>query len=120
PAAAGPLDIVPVPIDVRFAMTWLRRRIALFAALLAVAPAAAAEPASPPPAKVSFYKDIRPIFQQHCQGCHQPAKAQGDYVITQYAELFKPGNSGKEPVVKGKPEASHLVQQITPQNGKVA
>ena len=23
---------------------------------------------------VSFYKDIRPIFQANCQGCHQPQK----------------------------------------------
>jgi len=70
-------------------MTWLRRCFGLFAALLAIAPAGAADPASPAPGKVSFYKDIRPIFQLHCQGCHQPAKPQGDYVITQYAELFK-------------------------------
>ena len=33
----------------------------------------AADPA-PPAGKVSYYKDVRPIFQQHCQGCHQPAK----------------------------------------------
>ena len=101
-------------------MTWHRRRFAFLAAFLIIAPATAAEPASPAPAKVSFYKDIRPIFQQHCQGCHQPAKAQGGYVITQYGELLKPGNTGKEPVVKGKPEASYLVQQITLQQGKVA
>ena len=29
--------------------------------------------AEDPPA-ISYYKDVRPIFQQHCQGCHQPAK----------------------------------------------
>src|SRR5262245_48926681 len=120
PGTPGLLELVPVPIDVRSAMMWLCRCLALFAALACVAPAMAAEPASPAPAKVSFYKDIRPIFQQHCQGCHQPAKAQGGYVLTEYAELLKPGNTGKEPVVKGKPEASHLVQQITPQAGKVA
>src|SRR5262245_43604874 len=104
PGTPGPLELVPVPIDVRFAMTWLRGCFRLFEAELIVGPASAAQPASPAPAKVSFYKDIRPIFQQHCQGCHQPAKAQGGYVITQYGELLKPGNTGKEPVVKGKPE----------------
>jgi WD40 repeat protein/mono/diheme cytochrome c family protein len=120
PGNPGCLEPVPVLTDERSAMTWLRRCIGLFAALVAIGPAAAAEPASPAPAKVSFYKDIRPIFQLHCQGCHQPAKAQGGYVLTEYAELFKPGNTGKEPVAKGKPEASYLVQQITPQNGKTA
>src|SRR5207248_38786 len=94
-------------------MTWLRRCLCLLPALLA-GPLTAAEP----PARVSYYKDIRPILQIHCQGCHQPAKAQGDYVLTQYAELFKAGNTGKEPVVKGQPEASHLVQQLLPAGGK--
>src|SRR5207244_1228484 len=27
---------------------------------------------APEPEKVSYYKDVRPIFQLHCQGCHQP------------------------------------------------
>ena len=26
--------------------------------------------------KVSYYKDVRPIFAQNCNGCHQPAKPQ--------------------------------------------
>ena len=33
-------------------------------------------------AKVSYDKQVRPIFQAHCQGCHQPAKAGGAYVMT--------------------------------------
>ncbi len=99
-------------------MTWLRRSIPLFAMALIGFHAPAAEPTATAPAKVSFYKDVRPLIQLHCQGCHQPAKAQGGFVMTQYAELFKPGSSGKEPIVKGKPEASHIVQQITPQGGK--
>src|SRR5260221_10622138 len=55
-----------------------------------------------------------------CQGCHQPAKPQGDYVITQFAEMFKAGNTGKEPIVAGKPDASLLVQQLLPAAGKPA
>ena len=27
--------------------------------------------------KISFYTQVRPIFQVHCVGCHQPAKAKG-------------------------------------------
>jgi WD40 repeat protein len=88
------------------------------AAAMTASVSCAAEPAKPPAGKVSYYKDIRPIFQQHCQGCHQPAKAQGDYVMTGYDELFKGGNSGKEPIVKGKADASHIVQQISPQKDK--
>jgi WD40 repeat protein len=69
---------------------------------------------------VSFYKDIRPILQATCQGCHQPAKAKsaGEYVMTSYDLLVKAGESEEAPVVAGKPDDSYLVQLITPENGK--
>ena len=43
--------------------------------------------------KVSYDKQIRPIFQAHCQGCHQPAKAGGGYVMTAFDRLLKGGES---------------------------
>jgi WD40 repeat protein/mono/diheme cytochrome c family protein len=64
------------------------------------------------PAKVSYYKDVRPVFQQHCNGCHQPAKPMGGYVMTAHADLLKAGERGKAGVVKGKPGESYLVEQI--------
>jgi WD40 repeat protein len=70
------------------------------------------------PAEVSYYKDIRPIFAQHCQGCHQPAKAQGGFIMTSHAELLKAGESEKPGVVPGKPEESHIVEQILPRGDK--
>ncbi|WP_246522796.1 WD40 domain-containing protein [Gemmata palustris] len=71
------------------------------------------------PVKVSYYKDVRPIFQQHCNGCHQPAKPLGGYVMTTHADLLKPGERGKAGVVASKPAASHLVEQIrVHDNGK--
>lgn len=70
------------------------------------------------PAKVSFYKDVRPIFVAHCQGCHQPAKAQGDYIMTDHAALLKPGSSGKAAIVPGKPDASFLIENIAIKDGK--
>src|SRR6059036_2977055 len=67
---------------------------------------------------VSFDKQIRLIFQANCQGCHQPAKAGGQYVMTAFAGLVKGGESGSAAVVPGKPEASSLISQITPKDGK--
>src|SRR6187549_2513744 len=64
------------------------------------------------PAKVSYFKDVRPIFQQHCNGCHQPAKPLGGYVTTTHADLFKPGERGKPGVVAKKPAESYLLDQI--------
>jgi mono/diheme cytochrome c family protein/DNA-binding beta-propeller fold protein YncE len=72
-----------------------------------------------PPAKeatseVSFYRDIRPIFQEHCQGCHQPAKRGGEYVMTSFKELLKGGESESPAVVPKNLEDSYLLLLITP------
>jgi mono/diheme cytochrome c family protein len=78
----------------------------------------AKQPAAAPPAKVSYYKDVRPVFAQHCNGCHQPAKAQGGYVTTGHADLFKAGERDKPGVVPGSSEKSYLVELIRLHNGK--
>lgn len=70
------------------------------------------------PKPVSFYRDIRPIFQANCQGCHQPAKAKGGYVMTEYERLLVTGESKEAPIVPRQPSASHLVKQITPEKGE--
>jgi WD40 repeat protein/mono/diheme cytochrome c family protein len=77
----------------------------------------AEEAAKDPQAPVSFYKDIRPILQANCTGCHQPAKAKGDYVMTDFAKLLAGGEEGKA-IVPGDPAASHLLAVSTPVDGK--
>ncbi len=67
---------------------------------------------------VSFDKQVRIILQANCQGCHQPAKAGGQYVMTAFDRLVKGGESGSAAVVPGKPETSALLQFITPKDGK--
>ena len=64
------------------------------------------------PVKVSYYKEIRPIFQQQCQGCHQPAKSLGGFVMTSHADLFKKGDSEQAGVTAGKPAESLLVKLL--------
>ncbi|MFM8805407.1 MAG: c-type cytochrome domain-containing protein, partial [Planctomycetia bacterium] len=78
--------------------------------LTALPLAAAAE--TPPP--VSYHKQIRPLFQAHCQGCHQPAKAEGGFVMTDVGRMQAAGDSGAPGIVPGKPEESHLLAQIVP------
>ncbi len=76
------------------------------------------EPAAKPAGTVSYFRDVRPIFVVHCQGCHQPAKPLGGYVMTDFKGLFKGGESEQVAVAPGKPEDSHLVAQVTPSDGK--
>ncbi|MFM8633217.1 MAG: DUF1549 domain-containing protein, partial [Planctomycetia bacterium] len=72
---------------------------------------AAAAEAQPP---VSYFKQIRPLFQAHCQGCHQPAKAEGGFVMTEVPRMLSAGDSGQAGILPGKPADSTLVSQITP------
>lgn len=89
----------------------------LFLPLLAPQRSSADETKQPASA-VSYYKDIRPIFQARCQGCHQPAKAGGEYVMTGFETLVKGGESGETAIAPGKPAESTLVKLITPENGQ--
>ena len=68
--------------------------------------------------KISYYRQIRPVLQANCQGCHQPAKASGKYVMTSFAELLRGGETGDAAVTPGKPDDSNLVNVITPSGGK--
>jgi WD40 repeat protein len=89
-----------------------------FLALAGLSIWSAEPPKADESAEVSYYRQVRPIFQQHCQGCHQPAKDQGGFVMTDYASLFKPGNSNKPGVVPSHPETSFILEQLSSQGGK--
>ena len=66
---------------------------------------------------ISYYEDIRPLFQAKCHGCHQPAKAKGDYVMTDHVRLLSGGEEG-EAIEPGKPALSYLIEMIVPVDGK--
>ncbi len=88
--------------------------LALFGGL--ALPVAADEPAAAQP--VSFAKQVWPLLQAKCQGCHQPAKPGGGYVVTEFARLLAAGESEAAAVVAGDPEESNLLAVITPVDGK--
>lgn len=78
-----------------------------------------AEEDSGKPVAVSYYRDVRPIFQERCQGCHQPAKAKGKFVITSFSKILE-GADGEAVVLPGKPGESLLVEEITLEDGKAS
>lgn len=83
-----------------------------------VASSARADDAKPADAaaapKVSFYRDVRPIIQDRCQGCHQPAKASGGLDMTSFSAIKKGGESQTPGFVAGKPDESEFLSQILP------
>jgi WD40 repeat protein len=79
------------------------------------APAADAERET----KVSYYHDVRPILQANCQGCHQPAKSKGGYVMTDFSRLLAGGDTEGTAIVPKHAEKSSILKMITPQDGEV-
>jgi WD40 repeat protein len=65
-------------------------------------------------AAVSFQRDVLPILRARCQGCHQPARAEGGVDLTSRAGLLAESESGLAAVVPGDLEASEILAQITP------
>lgn len=67
---------------------------------------------------VSYFRQIRPIIQRQCQGCHQPALKQGDLLLITY-EGFKAGGKKGPAFRAGDPEHSvvvlHLKGELKPQ-----
>jgi len=89
----------------------LHRSFPLFCSLLGLASSSlSAEETSQP---ISYHTDIRPIFQAHCVGCHQPSKDKGGYVMTDFKRLLEGGEEGFA-IVPGSPEESYLINEITP------
>ena len=78
---------------------------------------AAALGASGKEGQVSYHQDIT-HFQAKCHGCHQPAKAEGDYVMTRFEQLIAGGETGDQAILPGNAAQSYLVELITPVNGR--
>src|SRR5205085_4529885 len=45
-------------------------------------------------ADVSYYRDIRPIIQRQCQGCHQPSVKSSNLDLTTYEGFQSGGKRG--------------------------
>ncbi len=71
-----------------------------------------------------FFRDVLPILQARCTGCHQPAKRKDDLVLTSYETVLRGKDAGddavaNEPiVVPGDPAASLLMEVITAHDGE--
>jgi WD40 repeat protein len=75
-------------------------------------PIALADEAKSEPKPVSYYRQVRPILQRHCSGCHQPAKQGGKLQLISF-ELFQKGGENGASFKAGKPDESLIVQYIS-------
>jgi Planctomycete cytochrome C/WD domain, G-beta repeat len=90
------------------------RQLAPIAFLLASIHPARADDKSPaqPDSPVSFHRQVLPILQRKCQGCHQPAKANGKLNLTTF-EAIKASGAGGPLFEPGKPGEGLLIENVT-------
>lgn len=94
------------------------RGLIVLSSAFSVVSGVGAEPPDKAPASVSFYQQIRPIFQAKCQGCHQPAKPSGEYVMTSFDDMLAGGESELTAIAPGNPDDSYLIDLITSVDGR--
>ena len=85
------------------------RSLALLAAL---ASTVRGDDKPPAPGPVSFHRQVLPILQRKCQGCHQPAKSNGKLNLTTF-EAMKRGGVGGPLFEAGKPAEGTWLENVT-------
>ncbi len=112
PEAFEIADVNPVPPQNSTAMTNTLRPLLAIIALAASATSVAQEESDSKSEPISFYRQVRPILQRHCSGCHSPAKKGGALVLTSYDD-FKKGGEGGVSWEPGKPDESLVLDYIS-------
>ena len=74
-------------------------------------PSAAASTPATPADKVSFQRDIQPIFDKKCSGCHGPAMQMSGFRLDTQAAALKGGATG-DAIIPGKAADSALYQRV--------
>ncbi len=82
------------------------------AAIFSTAGLTQGKPTEGTDARLSFNRDIRPIFAEHCLSCHGPGKKNGGLRLDQEGAAKKGGKSGIPTIVAGKPGESELLKRI--------
>ena len=62
-------------------------------------------------APISFARQVMPVLQRKCQGCHQPAKKQGKLDLTSFESIKVGGKTGPA-IDPSKADHSTLVEQV--------
>ena len=69
----------------------------------------------PPAAKrdVDFARDVRPLLQERCIGCHGPEKQKSGYRLDSREAMVKGGDSGDAAIIPGKSAVSPFIQFVS-------
>jgi hypothetical protein len=64
-------------------------------------------------AGIDFARDIQPLFERSCAGCHDGKKPKGGLAIISREALLKGGASGEPAIAPGYSDDSALIQYVT-------
>ena len=70
-------------------------------------------------ASVDFVRDVRPLFEQHCYGCHGPDKQKNSFRLDVKAEAMKGGDEHAPDIVPGKSAESPLYKFVSGADDKI-
>ncbi|MEO7414406.1 MAG: c-type cytochrome domain-containing protein, partial [Opitutaceae bacterium] len=63
--------------------------------------------------KVDFTRDVQPLLERSCAGCHGGEKPRAGFVATSRAGLVKGGQSGEPAFVSGNADGSNLIKYVS-------
>ncbi len=78
-------------------------------------PSADKHPTGSATAKVDFARDIEPLLERSCAGCHVGERKKGGFDIASRDTLLKGGQSGDPVLIPGNSAGSRLVRMVTDQ-----
>ena len=70
-------------------------------------------------ADVNFERDVLPILNEHCIGCHGPDSQESKLRLDSMVVALRGGNSGEPVIVPGNSQRSYLIERITSQDAKL-
>jgi hypothetical protein len=62
----------------------------------------------------SFHREVLPLLQRHCVGCHRPGKAKGEVDLNSHAALMRGAGDGSGIVDRDAPGSSLLLEVVAP------
>ena len=78
--------------------------------LLAISPVMADDAG---PERISFQRDIQPIFAKRCFACHGPDEAEGGLSFATRKQAFGETDSGEPTFVPGDPASSEVIRRVS-------
>ena len=81
--------------------------------------AAAPQDAKVPLAAVDYFKDVRPILETRCYGCHGPKKQKADLRLDKKHSAFGEASDGLKVIRPGRSAESELFRRVTSDDPEV-